>query len=108
MRAGGLAMEQADANGEDPVEAALSEVDVLERGDDELGPTRLDIPRVAATGGGDHLRRAVNGGESASIEALTDKGGGDSLPAADLQHPVVWPDLQLLDDRAEPLVHDAA
>lgn len=48
-------MKQADTRGEDLVEAAFAEVDVLERTDEELGRARLDESPVAAGRRLDHF-----------------------------------------------------
>jgi len=47
VRALGLATEEAHANREDRVEAAVCEVEILERGNQELRPAGLDVRRVA-------------------------------------------------------------
>lgn len=46
VRALGLATEEAHANREDRVEAAVCEVEILERGNQELRPAGLDVRRV--------------------------------------------------------------
>jgi hypothetical protein len=69
----GLALEEADADGKDLVEAAVAEIEVLEPCDEELGPARLDVRRVAARRGSDHLRRAVDGSQPPAVEPLADE-----------------------------------
>jgi hypothetical protein len=44
----GVAVKVAHANREDLIEAAVSQVEVLEARDEELGPAGLDIRRVSA------------------------------------------------------------
>ncbi len=92
-------MKQADADREDDVEAPLAEIEVLERRDDEFRLARLDMDGIAAAGRVDHLLRAVDGRQTAAIEALADERGGDPVTAADLQHSVIGPDRELFDDR---------
>ena len=98
MRTVGLAVEQTDACREDLVEAAVSEVDVLDRPDEELGLSRGDVLLVPSGRGVDHLRRAVDRRESAGSETLADEGRGDAVPAPDLEHVVPWADVQPVDD----------
>jgi hypothetical protein len=45
----GVAIEEADADGEDDVEATLPEVDVLEASDEKLGGARDDDRGVASS-----------------------------------------------------------
>src|SRR5918998_2241473 len=105
----GVAVEEADADSEDLVEAAVArEAEVFEVGDQELGPPGLDARRVPARCGLDHPGRAVDCGEMAFFEALADEGGRDPVSAPDLEHPVVRPEVQPLDHRAQPLAHEAA
>jgi hypothetical protein len=54
-------------DGEDLVEATLSRVEVLEIGDQELGPAGLDKRCVSARGGPDHLLLAVDRSEMAGL-----------------------------------------
>jgi hypothetical protein len=100
-------VEEPDPDGEDEVEA-LAQVERLEPHDEELGPPVRDEGRVAARRGLDHLRRPVHGGEAASGEALADERGRDPVAAPDLQHPVLRPDAQPVDDRAQALAHGAS
>jgi hypothetical protein len=102
-----VAVEEADADGEDLVEAALTQVELLELRDEELGLARFDICRVPACRHFDHLRRTVDREQVAAVEALADKRRGDALPAPDLQDAVSRPDVQLLDDGAKPLADGA-
>jgi len=52
----GIAVEEADADGEDGVEVAVSRVEVFECRDEELGFADFDLRRVSAFRGFDHLR----------------------------------------------------
>jgi hypothetical protein len=99
-------VKEPDAHGEDHVEAPVTEVERLELGDEELRPARRDVLRVAAGGGLDHLRRAVDGREAARVEALADVGGGDAVAAPDLQDPRRRREAQSLDDGEEAVGHD--
>jgi hypothetical protein len=42
------------------------------------------------------------------FEPLANERRRDPVPAPDLEHPVVRPDIQLLDDRSQSLTHDTA
>jgi hypothetical protein len=104
----GLTVKETNADREDLVEATISQVEVLKGRDEELGFADLDVRHVSARGSLDHLRRAVYRGEMAFFEALANERRRDPVPAPDLEHPVTRPDVQLLDDRSQPLAHDAA
>ena len=58
-----LAVKEAGADGEDDVEAAVAEVELLEAGDEELGGPGLDMGGVALLRGRDHPR-SLRRGES--------------------------------------------
>jgi hypothetical protein len=103
----GLTVEEVHADREDLVEAAISQVEVLKGRDEELGFAGLDVRHVSARGGLDHLRRAVYRGEIAFFEALANESRRDPVPAPNLQHPVTGPDVQLLDDRSQPLAQES-
>jgi len=87
VRAIRFAVEEADPYREDLVEAALAQIGVLERRHEELGPARLDVGRIAARGGLDHLGRTVDRREMPALEALADEGGRHSVPATALEDP---------------------
>ena len=53
-------------------------------------------------------RMPVDSGEMAFFEALTNERRCDPVSAPDLEHPVMRPDIQLLDDRSQSLAHDTA
>jgi hypothetical protein len=91
-------VEEPDPDGEDDVEAAIAQVEVLQLPDQELGSPRRDVTGVAARSGLDHLLRAVDGRQAASVEALADERCGDAVPAADLEHTVVGTDAEVVDD----------
>ena len=99
MDALGVAMEQADADGEDRVEAALTELHLLEAHDQELGPAGPHMLAVPRARGLDHLRRAINSRQAASIEPLADERCRDAVATADLEDTFVLADSQVLDDR---------
>jgi hypothetical protein len=101
----GLTVEEVHADREDLVEAAISQVEILKGRDKELRFAGLDVHHVPARGGLDHLRRAVYCGEMAFFEAFANESRRDPVPAPDLEHLVTRPDVQLLDDRAQPLAH---
>jgi hypothetical protein len=103
----GLTVEKADADREDLVEAAISQIEVLKVRDEELGFAGLYVRRVSARGGLDHLRRAVYRGEMTFVEAFANERRRDPVPAPDLEHPVTGPDVQLIDDRLQPLAHES-
>ena len=42
----------------------------------------------------------------AFFEALTNERRRNPVPAPDLEHPIIGPDIQLLDDRSQSLAHD--
>jgi hypothetical protein len=44
----------------------------------------------------------------AFFETLANERRRNSVPAPDLEYPVIRPDIQLLDDRLQPLTHDTA
>jgi hypothetical protein len=98
-------VEEAHPDREDRVEAPVSQVQALEFGDEELGDAGLDVRGVPAVRGLDHVRGPVHRGQPAAVEPLAHERRRDALPASDLQHPVIGPDVQLLDDRAQPLAH---
>jgi hypothetical protein len=52
----GVAVKEAHADREDLVEATVSQVEVFEVCDEELGPAGFDVCRVSARRGLDHLR----------------------------------------------------
>ena len=101
----GLAVEEPDAHGEDHVEAPVAEVEILEACDEELGDAGLDVRGVAAGGGRDHLGRAVDRGQAAAVEPLAHERRGDAVAAADLEHAVVRPEAELVDDGAQSFAH---
>ena len=74
-------MEQADADGEDHVEAPVAEVERLERRDEELGRASLDVHGVATRRGRDHLRRAVDRGQLPAVEPLAHERRRDAVAA---------------------------
>ena len=76
VRALRLAMEEADAHGEDRVEAPVAEIGVLQRRDEEIGRPGRDERGVAPRRRGDHRRRPVDGDEAADRCTL---GGGQRL-----------------------------
>jgi hypothetical protein len=104
----GVAVKETHANREDLVEAAVSQVEVLEDRDEELGPAGLDVRRVSVGCGLNHLRRAVDRGEMSLLKPLANERRRDPVPAPDLEHQVIGPDVQLLDDRSQSLTHDTA
>ena len=55
-----FAVEQTHADGEDLVEAAIAQVELLELRDDEVRLPGVDVGRVTANGRLDHLGRAVD------------------------------------------------
>ncbi len=91
-------VKEPDADGEDLVEAAVCQVEVLEGRDEELGLAGFNVRRVSTCCGFDHLGRAVDRGQMASSQALADERRGDAVAAPDLEDPVIRLDAQLLDD----------
>jgi hypothetical protein len=85
------------------VSKTVAQVQVLQRRDQELRLAGFDEGGVSASRGLDHLRRAVDRGQMASLEALADERGRDSVAAADLEDPIVRPDVELLDDPPQSL-----
>jgi hypothetical protein len=104
----GLAVEQAHAHGEDLVEAALAEVQLLELGDEELGLSCRDVLGVAALRRLDHLGGAVDSREAPPVEPLADIGRRDALAAADLEHAVARLDAELVDDFQQAVAHSVS
>ena len=94
----GLTRKEPDADGEDLVEASVFQVEVLEVCDEELGLFVFDVRRISTCCGFDHLGRAVDGGQMASPEALTNERRGDAVATPDLEDPVIRLDAHLLDD----------
>jgi hypothetical protein len=93
----GRARGERGRRGEYLVEAALAQVEILERPDQELGSAGLEERGVAAFGGIDHLLRAVDRGQAAGLEALAYVRRRDPVSAADLQDSVIGPDVEPLD-----------
>lgn len=98
-------MEEADPGGEDLVEPPRTEVDVLERADEELHRALGDVARVPAARRVDHLRGAVDGSDNAAVEALADEADRDAVAASDLQDAVLRLDVEPLDDPSESIAH---
>jgi phosphatidylglycerophosphatase C len=99
-----LEPERRDVEGEDPVEALIAKIRVLERHRLEHGPAGLDVQTVPAPGGGDHLMRAVDGSDpTRGTEPLRYQRDRYSVPAADLENTVAAIELQRLDRPDEPL-----
>lgn len=103
-----LAVKEANADREDLVEAPISQVEVLKGHDEELGFAGFYVSCVSPRGGLDHLRRAVYRGEMAFFEALANERRRDPVPTPDLEHPLIWPNVHLVDDRSQPLAQNAA
>jgi hypothetical protein len=100
----GLAAEEPYPNGEDHVEAALAEVDVLEALNEELGFPSLDEGCVARRSRLDHLHRPIDRGQVATLEPLADHRCGHTVATADLENPVIGAYAELIDDRPQSLV----
>ena len=103
-----VTVKEANADREDLVEAPISQVEILKGRDEELGSAGFYVRCVSPRGGLDHLHRAVYRGEMAFFEALANQRRRDPVPTPDLEHPLIRPDVQLLDDRSQPLAHWAA
>ena len=58
----GFAVEEPDSNGEDHVEAAVAEVEVLEPRNEEFGLSGIDVGGVPPRGRLNHLRRTIDRG----------------------------------------------
>ncbi len=101
-------VKEANADREDLVEAAVSQVEVLEGRDEELCPAGFDVRRIPAHGGLDHLGQTIDRCEMSRFEPLADERRRNSVPATNLEHHVVRPDIQLLDDRSQSLAHNTA
>ena len=100
-------MKEPDPDGEDGVEPALAEVEVLEVANEELGSAGVDVLGVAPGCRVDHVRRAVDRGEPARpVQTLQDERRRDAVAAADLQHAVVGAQIQLLDDAPQALAQE--
>ena len=104
----GVAVKKTHADREDLVETPVSQVEVLEGRDEELGFDGFYVRRVSARRGLDHLRRAVDRGEMACFEALANERRRNPVSAPDLEHPVIRPNVQLLDDGSQPLTHEGS
>ncbi len=101
----GFAMEEPYPNGEDDVEATLAEVELLEVRDEELSFPGLDVRCIAPRSCLDHLRGAIDRGQSAPVEPLADYRRGHPVTAANLEDTVVGTNAELIDDRPESLTH---
>ena len=101
----GLGSEEPDAYGERHVEATLAEVDILERGDEELRTPRRHELRVPAGRRRDHRRRPVERRQVPRLEALADERRRDAVPATDLEDAVAGTEIEPVDDRLEPTAH---
>jgi hypothetical protein len=77
----------------------------LDRPDEELGLSRGDVLLVPTGRDVDHLRRAVDRREAAGPETLADERRGDAVAAADLEHAILWADVQPVDDRSRAIGH---
>jgi hypothetical protein len=95
----GIAIEGADAYGEDQVEAALAEIEFLEGRDEELRLAGFHVGGVAPSGRRDHLRRSIDGREPTSLKPFAHQRRRDAVAAADLEHAVIGPNAELIDDR---------
>jgi hypothetical protein len=98
-------VEETDPCREHQVEPSVAEIEVLEVGDEELRLARRDVRRVACPSRLDHLRGAVDRGEAPGVQQVAHHRRGDTGAAPDLEHPVVRPDVERLDDPAQPLAH---
>ena len=99
-------MKEPDAHGEHDVEAPLAEIERFQPGDEELRRPRLDIRSVAPRRSVDHLRRAVDGREPPAVKQLAYERRRDTMPAPDLEHPVIGLDPQPVHHRPQPLAHN--
>ena len=87
---------------EDGREGLRAEVDVAERGVDEIGLAGIDAAGVASAGCLDHLLGSVDGRDPTVVEAFADEGDGDAVAAGDFEDAVAGQNVEGVDGPANP------